>query len=481
MPLKLSNQHSAHHIPLIKINWRGMAIVVGVPHRATSPISSWSRRSEQLRQVSGDRAILLLVVSVNLGEFSVPFYPAIAASLVAGLLLCVVPAQAQYWYWWCDASNAGYPWVRTCATPWRFVSPTPQVQSPTSQQVVPAPSNPNSGRSYGREQPPSIAQAAPDSLPSTAFRQGQADRQVWETWFNSQTGDYRAGAEYWAAHRSLPNPGSCNSSPQLTDDDRSAGCLAAQQRLAASDVRRKTEPEYRRGWNNPVPVSVAVSPPSRSEFGPAGASGTIGETGQGIGEPTKLHAANGETPAAPVPARRNTSTAALGNTNAEIVAQQHSGVDEEAEQRLIELIEEYATRYNEAPNEMAQGALRPERAKALCTLMPDRTVRDWVGTIETLSSTNDGRGILVVRISPHITVGTTNNAFSEDLSTEKTLIPTGSPLFAQAASMQTGQRVDFSGRLSGGQDCFRETSLTIGGDMTAPDFEMQFTAVRPAQ
>jgi hypothetical protein len=133
----------------------------------------------------------------------------------------------------------------------------------------------------------------------------------------------------------------------------------------------------------------------------------------------------------------NTPTAALGNTNAQIAAQQPSGGDGEAEQRLIELIEEYATRYNEAPNEMAQGALRPERASALCALIPDGTVRDWVGTIETLSSTNDGRGILVARISPHITVSTTNNAFSEDLSTENTLIPTGSPLFAQVAGMHT--------------------------------------------
>jgi hypothetical protein len=128
---------------------------------------------------------------------------------------------------------------------------------------------------------------------------------------------------------------------------------------------------------------------------------------------------------------------------------------------------------------MAQGALRPERANALCALLPDRTVRDWAGTVETLSSTNDGRGVLVVRISPNITLGTTNNALSEDLSTEKTLIPIGSPLFAQVASMHTGQRVVFSGRLSRGEDCFRETSLTVTGDMTAPEFEMQFTATRP--
>ena len=237
-----------------------------------------------------------------------PFYPAIAASLVSASLLCIAPAQAQYWYWWCDASNAGYPWVRTCATPWRFVSPTPQVQSPTFQQAMPAPYDPNSAHAYRREQPPSIAQAARGSPPSTAFRQGQADRQAWETWFDSQTADHRAGAEYWAAHRSVPNPGSCNSIPPSTGDDWSARCLAAQQRLAASDIRRKTESEYRRRWNNPTPISVAASPPLQSEFGLAGASGSISdETGQGlnIGEPTPLHAESGATPATLMPAHRN--------------------------------------------------------------------------------------------------------------------------------------------------------------------------------
>jgi hypothetical protein len=31
--------------------------------------------------------------------------------------------------------------------------------------------------------------------------------------------------------------------------DWTAGCLAAKRILAPSDVRRKTEPEYRAGWN----------------------------------------------------------------------------------------------------------------------------------------------------------------------------------------------------------------------------------------
>ena len=112
---------------------------------------------------------------------------------------------------------------------------------------------------------------------------------------------------------------------------------------------------------------------------------------------------------------------------------------------------------------------------------PARSDRsDWVGTVETLSSTNDGKGIFVVRIAPHITLGTTNNGLSEALSEDKTLIPTDSPLFAEVARLHTEQKVVFSGRLSRGDDCFKETSLTFTGDMTEPDFEMRFTSVQPA-
>jgi hypothetical protein len=81
---------------------------------------------------------------------------------------------------------------------------------------------------------------------TTAYEQGRNDRIAWESWFNSLSGDYRAGAFYWSGERSLPRPGSCASpKPEFT-----AGCVAAQGRLAASDARRKTEPDYRAGWNS---------------------------------------------------------------------------------------------------------------------------------------------------------------------------------------------------------------------------------------
>lgn len=121
----------------------------------------------------------------------------------------------------------------------RVLEPEPSPSPATVEAPAPQPAP---GDTVGSLQVP---QPAPE------FQQGLADRRNWETWFAGLTGDYRSGAEYWASHRSLPRPGSCYSSSEgQTPGDWVVGCLAAQGQLARSDVRRKAEPEYRRGWNS---------------------------------------------------------------------------------------------------------------------------------------------------------------------------------------------------------------------------------------
>jgi hypothetical protein len=85
---------------------------------------------------------------------------------------------------------------------------------------------------------------------------GQQDRGSWEQWFNNLQGDYKTGAFFWASQRSLPKPGSCSQ----MNSDFYAGCTAAKTRLASTDVLRKSEPDYKAGWNtwtvNPMPQAV---------------------------------------------------------------------------------------------------------------------------------------------------------------------------------------------------------------------------------
>ena len=100
------------------------------------------------------------------------------------------------------------------------------------------------------------------SMPSpvtSAFDQGLADRAELDQWFASLSGELRRGADWWAAHRSAPNPGMCSGPASGITQEFIAGCEAAKARLAPRDIRRKADSEYRRGWNgytgSPAPTA----------------------------------------------------------------------------------------------------------------------------------------------------------------------------------------------------------------------------------
>jgi hypothetical protein len=96
-------------------------------------------------------------------------------------------------------------------------------------------------------------------LAGELYDQGLRDRTSWENWFRFLSGDIEIGAEYWAGQRSLPYPGNCLGTP-----DFQRGCNEAKARLTPFDTLRKSQPEYRAGWNAYVtpPAPVALTPPS---------------------------------------------------------------------------------------------------------------------------------------------------------------------------------------------------------------------------
>ena len=81
-----------------------------------------------------------------------------------------------------------------------------------------------------------------------AFVDGLADRAAWESWIGTLSPTARAGAEFWAGQRSAPRPAACPTNDPVFE----SACVAARQRLTPTDVRRRAEPEYRRGWNSYV-------------------------------------------------------------------------------------------------------------------------------------------------------------------------------------------------------------------------------------
>ena len=94
------------------------------------------------------------------------------------------------------------------------------------------------------------AQASTDPTSSSGYSNGRQARIEYETWFNGlpQQGDYQQGAAFWAMNRSLKVPPSCTQ-PAMNAAWQN-GCMAAQQRLTPSDLRRRTEADFKSGWNS---------------------------------------------------------------------------------------------------------------------------------------------------------------------------------------------------------------------------------------
>jgi hypothetical protein len=145
--------------------------------------------------------------------------------------------------------------------------------------------------------------------------------------------------------------------------------------------------------------------------------------------------------------------------------------------KFVVAIAESQRAYRNAKNEMAQGGTRAERRAALCSILRGPSVHDWVGSVTEVSSANDGRGVLGVKIGDKVGVSTTNTSFGDAL--EHTLIEPGSAVFKSAFELKKGGAVQFSGVFfQDDKDCVKETSLTLDGSMREPEFLFRFTAVK---
>ena len=102
----------------------------------------------------------------------------------------------------------------------------------------------------------------PVAAQSEGFSAGLRERATFESWLGSLSEDARNGAEYWAGQRSLPTPGSCY--PPEKSAAWKKACAASQVRLDPADTKRKTNPDYRAGWNSYGAPPAASPPPERT-------------------------------------------------------------------------------------------------------------------------------------------------------------------------------------------------------------------------
>lgn len=148
------------------------------------------------------------------------------------------------------------------------------------------------------------------------------------------------------------------------------------------------------------------------------------------------------------------------------------------EQRFIDIVQKASADYSNAENDMKKGGIRNDRSKAVCKVVSSPLVKNWVGTITELTTNSDGLGVLSVRLDKNVTVTTWNNALSDTF--DNTLIHQDSPVFKILSELQKGSKIKFSGtffRDDEGVDCYKESSLTMSGAMTEPEYLFRFSSV----
>lgn len=95
----------------------------------------------------------------------------------------------------------------------------------------------------------STAVVSQATTPSAAFSEGREARVEYQRWFDSITDDdYREGAKFWAGNRSNKPPPSCKAA--APSQIWLSGCVAAEAMLTPVDARRRSEPDFKAGWNS---------------------------------------------------------------------------------------------------------------------------------------------------------------------------------------------------------------------------------------
>lgn len=147
---------------------------------------------------------------------------------------------------------------------------------------------------------------------------------------------------------------------------------------------------------------------------------------------------------------------------------------------LVAVLHRWATTYENAENDVARLPMRAARAAEVCALGITEA-RDWTARVTTILTAGQAAGIELA-LTHRVSAATTNNRLSDALAPEgeRTLIQPGTPLHQAVATLRRGDAVRFSGRFfPNRQDCLREVRATAAGGMTAPQFDLQLTAIAP--
>jgi hypothetical protein len=144
---------------------------------------------------------------------------------------------------------------------------------------------------------------------------------------------------------------------------------------------------------------------------------------------------------------------------------------------FVDIVEGYSSQFPAAKNELQESAMRDERRSSILrALGSDLSVDNWIGTITSLETNTEGKGIVSIKVSPNVVLKTWNNAISDIV--HNTLIEKNSSSYNALLNLAAGDIVVFSGSFfSSDEDGIYETSVTISGSMQEPEFLFKFNKI----
>lgn len=139
------------------------------------------------------------------------------------------------------------------------------------------------------------------------------------------------------------------------------------------------------------------------------------------------------------------------------------------ERAYVAAIEAARTGYEAAPNELKKSAVAADLQKKVMAAVPQGKAEGWVGRLDNMGTTGDGRAYVSIRIAEGMTVKTWSNGFSD--SGDSTLISQGSRIYASLSDLAEGAPVRFTAQL------MRTVDLTERGRVEEPDMLARFTKI----
>lgn len=148
----------------------------------------------------------------------------------------------------------------------------------------------------------------------------------------------------------------------------------------------------------------------------------------------------------------------------------------ESQFMFLSAVQKFEGRFRIAKNELQESALRAERRATLTKIVGSNLrIEGWTGTLTKLETDSQDKAYIAVRLAPNVGLLTWNSSL---VDIHDTMIPAGTALYSSLMNMAEGDAVKVSGSfVSGDQDGLFETSLTINGAMTDPEFLFRFSRI----